>query len=170
MDTSQRPTYNQTQCDERGRPPTNSRRSFITFETASRTGICSLILRTPVMRSSIVCMELIVLRYCIIGFWGNSILALRENRTQVDSRRTGKRLISSRSATMRRDNRIKESRISSSSFRVRLRSSGVYTRLRLKSSLSSRDQIRSMGSEKQCVPAKCQIQLAQQAERTARIS
>jgi hypothetical protein len=70
---------------------------------------------------------------------------------------------------MRRDNRIKESRISSSSFKVRLRSSGVYTRLRLKSSLSSSDEIRSLESAKQSVPAECQIQLAQQAERTARI-
>ena len=51
-----------------GHPRTNSRRSFTTPDTASLTGICSLILRRPVKMSSIPCMELIALRYCIMGF------------------------------------------------------------------------------------------------------
>lgn len=93
------------------------------------------------------------IEHCLYGTYRVAILhhrflggSSRANRAQVDSRRTGRRLISSRSATMRRDNRIKESRISSSSLRVRLRSSGVYTRLRLKSSLSSSDKISSLES------------------------
>ncbi len=115
----------------------------MTFETASRTGMCSLILRRPLIRSSIACMELMVLRYCIIGFW----VQVHEQITlKWAAGRTGRRLISSRSATMRRDNRIKESRISSSSLSVRLLSSGVYTRFRLNSSLFPCGEISNLES------------------------
>jgi hypothetical protein len=50
-------------------------------------------------------------------------------------RRTGNKLISSRRATIRRERRIRELRVSSSSFCVRLRSVRVNARSRLNSSL-----------------------------------
>jgi hypothetical protein len=124
-------------------PRTNSRRSFTTPDTASLTGICSLILRRPVKISSIPCMELIALRYCIIGFCprparGGGGLESREDLHAVigwSIRRTGNKLISSRSATIRRERRIRELRVSSSSFCVRLLSVRVNARSRLNSSL-----------------------------------
>ena len=122
-------------------PRTNSRRSFTTPETASLTGICSLILRRPVKISSIPCIEPIALRYCIMGFCprqGGGGLEFREDLDAVigwSIRRTGNKLISSRRATIRRERRIRELRVSSSSFCVRLLSLRVNARSRLNSSL-----------------------------------
>ena len=84
--------------------------------------------------------------------------------------RTGKRLISSRSATIRRERRIREFRISSSSFCVRLLSLGVNAGLRLNKSLFRRTiRIAHQGGTWN-MPAERQVQLTQQTESTARIS